>query len=628
MSIFDKNLLSIGLKDKALSDRLRSLDKWVETEEAKNREHTFKYGGIYFHSRYDPAKEASVQAEEIASKKTDWVLLFGLGCGYLLKALLEKGQKKVMVFEPSEEILAGVLRNIDLSEELSLDGVFLLTDMVAFISNLRSSAEGFDNLLCFSPTPYRLTFPAELRDFTNRVNNAHTTSKVGIKTDLVSRLDWIENYLENVRHFPETPLVDDLRDRFKGKPMVIVGAGPSLKKNAHLLREFKGKAVIMAAVTAYKPLLKFGVIPDFVIASERVDLPEYFTSGDEDRQTRLILAEVSHPKMFEREVLGKLVYFSPSISFSREHARLWGSSYFPNMGGSVTTAALDMGIMLGCSPIVFIGQDLCFGDNETHVGGGVYVAQNVRIDKEKGLITIEDEYINDKQTYVYDLQWLKGLNGAQVPSKYDWTTFHQWFEAYMLSLRRSGSPVKVINATEGGAYIEGMEHSTLKEVLAGYIRDGLDIDKIVREAKEARTKTDYPALIESFTQMKKSLGVIRKTAQGIFKEVRGARTELKRNGLTLGLKKHADRIKALEEDVFRESENARFIWEALIENTYKLKQYLRDEGETSATGFEKDLDAIEASYKRIDEICQRFGPKLEGAASVLGSRESLTKKAL
>jgi hypothetical protein len=135
--------------------------------------------------------------------------------------------------------------------------------------------------------------------------------------------------------------------------------------------------------------------------------------------------------------------------------KLWGSSYMLSSGGSVTTAALDVGVMFGCDPIVFIGQDLCFGENGTHAPGGVYVAQDVRIDREKGTVTVEEDYVTlkEKARSCFNLQWLKGLNGKPVPSKFDWVTFHQWFESLSEYHRRK--PGKVINATEGGAYIEG-----------------------------------------------------------------------------------------------------------------------------------------------------------------------------
>ncbi len=616
MTVCEKNRLSLAAKDPTIFEGLHdSLS--VGIEEAKAGGATFRHKGIYFHSRYNPRNEAALQAEEIAVKKPDWVFLFGLGCGHLLRALVEKGLEKVIVFEPSTEILKGALENVDLSSVFSGEKVFLAIDMHSAIEKLRSETEGFDSLLVYSTTPYKTAFPKELADFTNRIHNAHITNQVGIKTDMKSRRAWIENYLSNLRSLPFAPPIDVLRERFKGVPMVIAGAGPSLKKNGELLKEFKGRALIVAAITSYKPLLKLGVVPDFVIASEMVDLPEYFTFGEDDRKTRLILGELSHPKMFERDVKGKFVFFSPYLALSSAQAPLWGSSYFPAIGGSVTTAALDMGIMFGCNPITFIGQDLSFGENETHAPGGVYVAQNVRIDSENGMISVEDEYINDKQTYTYKLQWLKGLSGKPVPSKYDWATFHQWFENYMHYLKKERPGVRVINATEGGAYIDGMEHTTLKQVLDTCLNGEIRMDETIDDAVASRPRIDYTALIGSFRETAAVLSRVNRLSASILKEAAEAKKTFRKKGLTADLKGNIDRIKRLEESVFDESDRAKFIWEALVNNTYALKEYLKedtDKGAGEGVQFLRDLEAVIASYRSMTEVCRRFGRRFEEAA--------------
>src|SRR4030066_1654527 len=97
MDIFNKNLDVLALKEAALADRLRLADiEPVNIETTKNGDRTFCVGGRYFHSRYDPSREASLQANEMLSREPDWVVLFGLGCGYLPARLAEWGQDKLL----------------------------------------------------------------------------------------------------------------------------------------------------------------------------------------------------------------------------------------------------------------------------------------------------------------------------------------------------------------------------------------------------------------------------------------------------------------------------------------------------------------------------------------------------
>jgi len=623
MEILKKNCEAIGSKNRELASRLSSYDgPSVELEPSRSGDLTFRHAGVYFHSRYDPWKEAFLQAAEIKERKSDWVVLFGLGCGYLLRTLLRKGKEKVIVFEPSMEILAGVLKTVDLSETFSREHVVLVGDLVQVAEAVRGYPDGHDDILSYKTVSYSASFPKELGEFTNRIFNAHLTNQVGIRTDIESRIMWINNYFDNIAHLAKYPPLDVLRDRLKGVPLVVVGAGPSLKKNASLLKEFKGKAVIIAAITAYKPLLKFGVVPDFVIASEKVDLPEYFTYGDKDRKTRLILAEISHSKMFSRKVKDKFVFFNPYMCLSSQHSRLWGSSYMLASGGSVTTAALDVGVMFGCDPIVFIGQDLCFGENETHAPGGVYIAQDISIDREKGTVTVEEDYVTlkDKARSSYNLQWLKGLNGKPVPSKFDWVTFHQWFESYVGILKRDNNPVRVINATEGGAYIEGMEHTTLKDVLDRHVGKEIDLDGVITEAVSGRRPVDYDGLIGSFAEMKEALKKMSGIAASVLKEVRAAKRLYRKSGLTQELRKSAETIKALEERLF-DAGKASFIWETLVEDTYNLKSDLReDSGLTGMKHFEKALDDTNASYRKLSAMCRKYAPVLERSLRTLEAR--------
>ncbi|CAG1065585.1 hypothetical protein BAC1_01169 [uncultured bacterium] len=630
MEILRSNLDALQLRNRPLADKLEAYQgPFVTVEKAKNGSATFRHMGKHFHSAYGPEKEASCQADEITSKKPDWVLLFGLGCGHLLKALVDKGCSKIFVYEPSMEILSGVLASVDLSGLLSSRTVFLYEDPTALVAGIRE-LDGFDTLIAYAPAPYKLAFAQEFVDFNTRVNNAHITNKVCIKTDIDSRENWIENYFGNISRFDEYPPVDTLKGAFKGVPMIIAGAGPSLAKNAHLLKEAKGKAVIVAAITAYKPLLKYGVVPDFVIASEKVDLPEYFTHGEDDLKTRLILAEVAHPGMFERKVKEKFVFFNPFVSLSRAQAHYWGSSYLPSSGGSVTTSAFDMAIMFGCDPVVLVGQDLCFGENGTHVPGGVYVAQDVKIDRENCKVSIDEDYVTlkDKAHSSFELLWLKGLDGAPVPSKFDWVSFHQWFENYAISLKNAGSTVRVINATEGGAYIDGLEHTTLAEVLEKYVKNEVQLDAMIAGAVARRVLPDIPAITASLEEMNNSLKEIGRLADSIYREVSSLKRELGREGGTLKAGRKAAKVKRLEEGLFQAAERSPFIWETLMASIFELKEYLREEAHGGTKGIEKDIEAIQKAYGALSKGCAKFVPVLTAAASSLKSRgEGALKKA-
>ncbi len=622
MDFLERNLAVIEKKSRGLASILAGSGiEPVKVEQARNAEPTFSFKGQRFHSAYDPGKEAALQVEDILAGKADWVIIFGLGCGHTLLRLIEGGRKKVIVFETSTEILKGVLSAVDLSGHLALEDVYLCATVDKLLERVRH-IDGMEDIVTLQTAPYKKVFPAELKDFLSRINNAHTTNRVSIITEAESCLMWNENYLANVKSFPKYPKIDVFKDAFKGVPMVIAGAGPSLKKNAHLLKEIKGKALIIAAVTAYKPLLGYGVIPDFVIAAEKVDLPEYFTYDERDLQTRFILGEVSHPDMFSRAVKNKIIYFSKFNRLSHEQAHLWGSGFFPSSGGSVTTSAFAIGLMCGCDPIVFVGQDLSFGsDGRTHAAGGVYISQDVKIDEKTGLVTIDERFVSPalKEESLKNnvkLLWLKGLDGAPVASKFDWVTFHQWFEKEMICLKEAGDPTRVINATEGGALIEGMEHITLQEAASRHMTAERPLEEMIEAAEASARQPDFDGLVSSFKGMEKTLKEIKKSAAMIIRDTKRLKRRYESAGLSPGLSSDVARIQRVEKRLFDRASDAQFLWEALIAFTYRLKYLnkVKDSADDVKTDFAEELGNMEASYARIIDACDRFLPKLKEAA--------------
>lgn len=618
-----RNITALEKKCPEAAEKLEGEGARVVLEEAKSEGLTFKYSGRYFHSRYNPAREAMTQAEEIMKNKADWVVLFGLGCGYLLRELVEKTGMKILVYEPSAEILKGVLSGVDLSETLSDDRVFFADTAHDAARTVRDHVSGMDDLIGYQTSPYRRVFAEELVEFTKSMENAHTSTQVAIKTDIDSRKRWVDNYLANVEHFAECPPVDVLKDKFKDVPMVVVGAGPSLKKNVHVLKKLKGKVIIVAAVTAYRALLNHGVVPDYVVAAEKKDLPHYFTGTEVDKEVGVILADVSHPGFFARKMGRKFVFFNAYINLSQAHAVKWGSEYFASIGGSVTTAALDMGVLLGCPAIILIGQDLAFGINETHAGGGVYESGNTTLDLEKGVATVDMKYTiaDEKRMKRFKILWLKGVDGRPVPSKFDWVTFHQWFETYMRKLKATESKVKVINATEGGAYIEGMDHMTLAEAADKHVQGPVDIEKRIEQAVTERKPADYDGLSKSFKEMQEGLRYINRKAGSILREVARIRKRLKKEGLTPGLRKNLASIRRDEKELFEKASNTGFLWEALSAYRYELEEYLKkDEDEDINERFNSDLEVMEKSYTEVREMCEKLAPDVEKSVELLKVR--------
>ncbi|MBI2399733.1 MAG: motility associated factor glycosyltransferase family protein [Deltaproteobacteria bacterium] len=243
----------------------------------------------------------------------------------------------------------------------------------------------------------------------------------------------------------------------------------------------------------------------------------------------------------------------------------------------------------------------------------------MKIDRENGKVSIEEDYVTlkDKARSKFDLLWLKGLDGKPVPSKFDWVTFHQWFENYAAFLKSEGFAVRMINATEGGAYIEGMEHTALAEVIEKYVKNEIRLEDIIAQAVAKRTSPDLPLIALSIDEMHKGLKEIGRIADAINREVSQLKKELGREGGTLEAGRKAARVKRLEEELFKAAESSPFIWETLMASICELKEYLRGDADAGSKGIEKDIEAIQTAYGKLAKGCAKFLPVLTRAVASL-----------
>ncbi|GAG15676.1 unnamed protein product, partial [marine sediment metagenome] len=86
----------------------------------------------------------------------------------------------------------------------------------------------------------------------------------------------LEHILKNIKHIASNPGIKLLYEKFRSKPCIVVAAGPSLKKNIHMLDNLREKALIIACDASLKPMMKYGVRPHLVTSLERTPGTEQF----------------------------------------------------------------------------------------------------------------------------------------------------------------------------------------------------------------------------------------------------------------------------------------------------------------------------------------------------------------
>lgn len=507
MSIYGKNIEL--LKEYTLEEekRYEELDKIQGSDE-----HVFEENGILFYTdgtntwqlySENIENEIAILTKNINSKKENLIFVLGLANTEFLKRLVQEksGESKIVIYEPNDYILKYVLEHIDLSSIL-VEGRVLLWwdnhieqysrdfgyDLVAM--NWTKLAYNIEIITCPAYYPY-------LSDF-RKIFEASKKKMVQYFMALGNALDDVlQGFHQNAENFIaciETNNVFDIYGKYKGMPAIIVSAGPSLEKNIDVLKEAQGKALIISCDASWTACKQHGVKPDAIASIERgVETYQYYYEGKEFDEDLVLLG----PSLIWSEIYKKFPGKKVVMSKNDEGVDGWWSNQFENlnfinMGMSCATVAYAVAELAGCNPIILIGQDLAFTGNKKHSS------------------FTHTEFEGENNADETDGLMVEGIYGDMIPTDKYYNLFRYWFEDKIIV----NPEVQLIDATEGGAKIQGSTIMTLKEAISKYCtkekeRDLYEYlekkDVSVEEVKEKKEKVlkEADRLIQKLYKTKK-----------------------------------------------------------------------------------------------------------------------------
>ncbi len=293
----------------------------------------------------------------------------------------------------------------------------------------------------------------------------------------------IANVFENIDSLVRFPGIKRIKDSFKGKPAMIVAAGPSLDKNINQIKALQDKVIIFACDATLKPLLEAGVVPHFVGSIERVDLSvEFYTGLDKYRDVLKNVCFVGMGMVKKGMYDICRSYGMPVINLFRKMVsfRFLGlDNDFLSFGKSVANMGFSFLTYIGVDTIILVGQDLAYSETgETHADA---TSQAKGFEKSVN----PGNKLATSGNYLFDEMWVKGNYVAKIKTRRVWNLF---LKAYEKEIKAYSG--KVINATEGGAYIYGTEVLTLKETVEKYLKEKIEnpLKKVLELAKPYNTE--------------------------------------------------------------------------------------------------------------------------------------------
>lgn len=456
-------------RNACLIDSVRD-EQRCAVERAKSGAWTVRAAGAYLHSRHDPLAEAEQWASAVDVEGAFCFVVAGFGLGYHIAALHERlqGDAILICTEPDVRMISTALSCTDLSKLLASRRFILLVEEDK--NAIHSRLQPFSTLMMLGMQFVRHAASRAAGAAHEPINRALTEfvtfTRMSLTTLMANSLITCRNIAMNLNHYVSTPPIDSLRDRFAGKPGIVVSAGPSLSRNIDQLGPLAGRAVICAVQTAVRPLMTRGIRPDFITTLDYHEMSRKFFEDVGDLSETHLIAE---PKAAWR-VLDE--YRGPMSLLDNGWARLILGEELGARGGlpagaTVAHLAFYLAVYLGCDPIIFVGQDLAFTGHVFYTPGvEIHRAWRSEINRFQSLEHKEWERIVRNRPI---LRTVPGQSGETLYTDELLFTYLEQFEKDVAGCGRT-----VINATEGGAVIRGMQPMTLREAAVRYCAAPID----------------------------------------------------------------------------------------------------------------------------------------------------------
>ena len=354
----------------------------------------------------------------------------------IISKAADRGQRHIVIFDYHKCIDEGGFGHYSTANIVVCQTI---TDVEIAFAKLQTPAEQIITIPCSLDPKFVRETKSHLAEAIqkgkrNRIANTTTANRFGAS--------WSRNLLRNLPLIAKAPNIHQLSTNGV-KDAVIVASGPSLNKNVHTLAAIQGQVFIVAALRSLQTLHDANIKPDLVIQLDAEDdhvAREFSTKLDTEIENFLV--ELTVNPWFLKTKAKNFIWSYPSIF--GDICKHFGIAPTPFDAPSVAIYGLTLCYLLGFESLCFIGQDLASSD---------------RLQYAKGATSLLPAH-NDISTFNIEVD---GFYGGKVMTR---SAYHGQLlrcEHIAAELNLIAPHIRLVNATEGGAYINGFEHVSLSD---------------------------------------------------------------------------------------------------------------------------------------------------------------------
>lgn len=615
-SVYERNMRALEMSYPSIHKKIKKLP------DSKNHIAYYSDGvanivvhGIKYYPEKDTIHSVSEHIKEMYKKNPKFTVLLGLGLGYELIETLKLADNKVVylvAIEKDPYLFRALLHVVDIQQLLSQENFVLLVepsdaeinDFVMRRSRLLSFASSMKTI---TPLYYSTAMKISKDYYVSKLRVLTSAMKIAFRVlgnDPEDSYIGMYNMLQNLDHIIDNAGVNLLFDKFHNKPAVIASAGPSLNKNMHLLQGIYNKALIIVPDTSLKILLNAGMKPHIVTSLERVKGTEkYVNNLDEELVKDIYYAAcpVVTRTNFESYNGPKLIVYRMFDHFKwLEIDR--GMLDIKSSSGNM---AFRLAISFGCNPIILIGQDLAFSrDGSTHAVGAVSGSNQ--------------QYYHNAQTFE-----VEGNDGFPIRTSEKWDLFRRQYEQDLFDYQGT-----CINATEGGAKIQGTAIMPFSDAIKQYIQEDFSPNSVIHEAllafSVASHQEEHEKTNRKITTALSELDTLIAACENALSHIRIFAQQDKKALVTQQLRDEYDMITSIKVSLTADNTTFQLLVVHMLQSYYT--KFEMDINELfSRNGHEDDIlfDAILA-HQSFFEVCIGIMQKIKDLLNETKSNRSST----
>lgn len=485
---------------------------------------------FYFHDVEGAVHEASEMCRSLEPNK-ELLFFFGTGLGYsflfLKKWLANHPGNQLVFLEPHLGVLFHLFQTEIGKKMAEHPQVYFYTfEKRSDLNHLIDYLATYFSFLApsFGSLPsYRFAYPHLTKYLKEQLISVQTLLTTRLIESKTSSSQAFINYLMKFPHLSGNYNASQFKELFKGVPCIICGAGPSLKKNLHVLKTLGQKALILAGSSAIPALTNGGLTPHLGnFFDPYIRVHERFMNNDAFEMPTFHCARTYYET--SRWIHGPKLYTkgsddTPFVDWIENELGFSGELVKEYI--SVTAYNTSIAILMGCDPIIYVGVDLAYTNNEAYMSGiEKEVAHSLEEpSQEKGFEFNKDLYSTD-------------IFGEPILTRYAW----QVESGFIGDIARPFIPSRsFINATEGGIGMTGIPNKPLQEIADQMLLHSYPIEEWIHSAitpfKIENNKIEKRCF-SLFKEFKQSLKRVQKIYRSVLKEAKGLQKKNKEGILT------------------------------------------------------------------------------------------------